>query len=217
MIIEHVIIEFVSLGKNSSPDKFETWQIVNVSEIRATSYTELRTCDHYISKHSHWWKRWSLCKFASHYAWGTNGVCQRKMDVKPTHIPTCHQIDNVFMVTWTIFKNCLLEVGLTQPWDTMALWTLTTVVDSILSCGRTRMDRIPWNSIWLRARPHKTSHYTQGSVTTLHTWFWRCIGMAFGHFLFGLSQGHGHGSWVVCEVVLSTTYHVCSVVTDPQV
>ena len=135
MIIEHVIIEFVSLGKNSSPDKFETWQIVNVSEIRATSYTELRTCDHYISKHSHWWKRWSLCKFASHYAWGTNGVCQRKMDVKPTHIPTCHQIDNVFMVTWTIFKNCLLEVGLTQPWDTMALWTLTTVVDSIYHVG----------------------------------------------------------------------------------
>ena len=26
----------------------------------------------------------------------------------------------------------------------------------------------PWNSIWLRARSHMTSHYTQGSMTTLH-------------------------------------------------
>ena len=26
-----------------------------------------------------------------------------------------------FMVTWIIFKNFLLEVGLTQTWETMAL------------------------------------------------------------------------------------------------
>ena len=32
-----------------------------------------------------------------------------------------------FMVTWTIFKNHLLEVGLTQNQETMALRTLTTV------------------------------------------------------------------------------------------
>ena len=32
-----------------------------------------------------------------------------------------------FMVTWTIFKNHLLEVGLTQNWETTALRTLTTV------------------------------------------------------------------------------------------
>ena len=31
------------------------------------------------------------------------------------------------MVTWTIFQNYLLEVGLTQKWETMALRTLTTV------------------------------------------------------------------------------------------
>ena len=33
-----------------------------------------------------------------------------------------------FMVTWTILKNHLLEVGLTQNRETMALRTLTTVV-----------------------------------------------------------------------------------------
>ena len=32
-----------------------------------------------------------------------------------------------FMVIWTIFKNHLLEVGLTQNRETNALWTLTTV------------------------------------------------------------------------------------------
>ena len=32
-----------------------------------------------------------------------------------------------FMVTWIIFKNHLLEVGLTQNQDIMALLTLTSV------------------------------------------------------------------------------------------
>ena len=32
-----------------------------------------------------------------------------------------------FMVTWTIFNNDLLEVGLTRNWETMALQNLTTV------------------------------------------------------------------------------------------
>ena len=32
-----------------------------------------------------------------------------------------------FMVTWTIFKNHLLEVGLTQTREIMALQMLTTV------------------------------------------------------------------------------------------
>ena len=32
-----------------------------------------------------------------------------------------------FMVTWTIFKNHLLEVGLTQKRETMTLRTFTTI------------------------------------------------------------------------------------------
>ena len=32
-----------------------------------------------------------------------------------------------FMVTWINFKNHFLEVGLTQNWEIMALWTLTAV------------------------------------------------------------------------------------------
>ena len=33
-----------------------------------------------------------------------------------------------FMVTWIIFKNHLLELGLTQNWETMAL-RMPTIVD----------------------------------------------------------------------------------------
>ena len=32
-----------------------------------------------------------------------------------------------FMVTWTFFKNHLLEVGLTQKWETMALRMFTII------------------------------------------------------------------------------------------
>ena len=32
-----------------------------------------------------------------------------------------------FMVIWIILKNYLLEVGLTQNWETMTLQSLTTI------------------------------------------------------------------------------------------
>ena len=46
-------------------------------------------------EHSHWLKRRSRSKFASHYAWGTNGVCECKMDVMSTWFLTWHQMDRV--------------------------------------------------------------------------------------------------------------------------
>jgi hypothetical protein len=42
-----------------------------------------------------------------------------------------------------------------------------------------------WNNIWLRAQSHTTSHYTWGSVTTLHDFGGVYVGTAFGHFLLG--------------------------------
>ena len=39
------------------------------------------------------------------------------MDVKSTWTPTWHQMDHVFMVIWIVFRNHLLEVGLTKPGD----------------------------------------------------------------------------------------------------
>jgi len=78
-------------------------------------------------KHSHWWKRWSGSKFASHYAWGTNIVCECEMDVK-TLMDSYMALNGLcFMVTWIISKNHLLDVGLTQNQKVTTLWTITTV------------------------------------------------------------------------------------------
>ena len=63
--------------------------------IRATSNTRLRARDHYTSSTLIGGKRRSLSKFALHYAWGTNGVCECKMDVSSTWNPTWHQIGHL--------------------------------------------------------------------------------------------------------------------------
>ena len=78
-------------------------------------------------KHSHWWKRQSWSKFTSHYAWGTNGVCECMTDVKSTWIPTWHRKDHVSWSLGLVSRNHVLEVGLTQNRETMALRTLTTI------------------------------------------------------------------------------------------
>ena len=89
----------------------------------------------------------------------------------------------MFYITWTIFKNHFLEVGLTQNPKIMALWTFTTVdFFSILSCVRTCMNRNSLKQRLVESRSHMTSHYTWGFVTThdfggvlgwpLDTFFW---------------------------------------------
>jgi hypothetical protein len=68
-------------------------------------------------KHSRWWKTWSWTKFASHYAQGTNGVCECKMDEKSTW----HQMNHFSWSPGLFSKNHFLEVGLTQNQEAMAL------------------------------------------------------------------------------------------------
>ena len=60
---------------------------------------------------------------------------------------------------------------------------------------------IHWNSIWLTARSQMSSHCTWGSMVTLHD-FGGVLGRALDTFLWGHSQFHGHGSWLVCELAL---------------
>jgi hypothetical protein len=61
-----------------------------------------------------------------------------------------------------------LKVGLTQNRETMAQRTLTTVDIIFYHAWGPTWIEIHWNSIWLRARSHTASHYTWGSMTTLH-------------------------------------------------
>ena len=97
-------------------------------------------------KHSHRWKRWSrsdFCCFTLYMLEGpTEWLCDCKMDVKSTWLPTRASNGSCFMVTWTIFNTHLLAVGLTQNrGETMALRTLTSVGLFHLSCVRMCMNK----------------------------------------------------------------------------
>ena len=52
---------------------------------------------------------------------GTNGVSDCKMDVNIYMDSYIASNGSCFMVTWTLFKNHLLEVGLTPNGDIIAL------------------------------------------------------------------------------------------------
>ena len=87
-----------------------------------------------------------------------------------------------FMVNRIIFKNHLLEVGLTQHRETWHSKCSHMLIYSILSCMRTHMnnDSLQW-------------HLVEGLITygfTLHLRIcdhttWRCLRKAFGHFHLG--------------------------------
>jgi hypothetical protein len=140
-------------------------------------------------KHSHWWKRWSRSKFAaSHYTRGTKKVvCECKMDVTSTQIPTWHQMDHASWSLGLFSKNPPLGgKPNTKPRDN---GTLNAHHHRLILFHHVRgpvcveIHRI---SMWLRARSHTTSHYHSRRIrdhTT--TWHWRCVGPAFGHFLLG--------------------------------
>ena len=108
-----------------------------------------------------------------------------------------------FMVIWIIFKNHLLEVGLTQNWETMALRTLKTVdLLYLYHVWEPAWIETHWNNIWLRARSHVTSHLHL-RVCDHTTWFLKVCWDRLWTLSFGLSQFNDHGSWLVCEVALS--------------
>jgi hypothetical protein len=95
--------------------------------LRATSHTRLRARDHYTSSTLIGGKG-SAGPSSLHTTFrGTNGVCEWQDGCKVYMDSYMAPNGSCFMVTWTIFKNHLMEVGLVQNRETMALWTLTTV------------------------------------------------------------------------------------------
>ena len=228
-------------------------------------------------KHSHWWEKRRLSKFDSHYDWGTNKVCECKMDVKSTWYQQDH-------VSWSLglfqkpplggrpntklgdhgtlnpHNHCVratsdtrlrahdhytsrtliggnggagsssLHTMLEEPTEYVnARWmqSLHGFLNGIKGTvfygpldyfqkphlgGRpnTKLGdhgtpnahncwfilfyhvwgpswiEIPWNSIWLSARSHITSHYTWGSMTTQHD-FGGVLGRPLDNFFWALS------------------------------
>ena len=109
----------------------------------------------------------------------TGYVCECKMGVK--FYMEFYMVSNgsCFVVTWIVFKNHLLEGGLTQNWVTMVLGTLTTVgLFYFFHVWGSAWIKCYWHRIWLRVQLHMSSLYTWESVTTLHD-------IGGGHFLLG--------------------------------
>jgi hypothetical protein len=67
--------------------------------VRATAHTRLRARDHSASSTLIGGKGGAGPSLLHTTLEGTNGVCECKMDVKSTWIPTCHRMDHV---SWSL-------------------------------------------------------------------------------------------------------------------
>ena len=173
---------------------------------RVTSHTGLRAHDHCTFMHSHCWKENAepvqVC-FTLHLRdqrsmWMQDGCKVYADSYMATH-------GSCFMVTWIIFKNYFLEVGLTQNLETMALRTLTT---------------IDFFYFIMCEDPHEYKFVEIAfSWGPSHIWLHTTLEGACPHYMilemscdsiwtlsFGLSQFHGHDSWLVCEAALRCAY-----------
>ena len=149
-------------------------------------------------KHSHWWKKRSQSKYASHYTWVNNGVSECKMNVKSTY-GFLHGIEWImFHGHLDYFQNPPLGGRLHTKYDTPNAHNRWFIL-FYHGWGPTWIES-QWNSMWLRVRSNMTSHYTRGSVTTLHN-FGSVLGWPLNTFFWALTF-HGRGSWLVCEVAL---------------
>ena len=95
--------------------------------LRATSHTK-RAHDHYTSSTLIGGKSIAAPSLLHITLEGpTEYVCECKMEANSTLDSYMASNGSCFAVTTTIFKNHMLEVGLTQTQETMALRTLTIV------------------------------------------------------------------------------------------
>jgi len=153
-------------------------------------------------KCSHWWKRRSRSKFASHYAWGTNGVCMWMQD-------GCKSLHGFLLgIKWTIFhghldyfeKSPLGGRSNTKSRSHGTPYTHNHWFILFYHAWGSAWIEIHWNSTWLRA-----SHiWLQTTLEGL--WPYYMILEVYWDGLctlsFGLSHFHGSGSWLVCVVAL---------------
>ena len=138
-------------------------------------------------KHSHWWERQSWSKFTSHYTWGTNRVCERKMDVQSTCIPPWHQMNHVSWSLGLFSKPPLGGRPNTKPGNHGTPTAHTRWFILIYHAWRPAWIEIHWNSIQLRTQSHMTSHYTWRPVTTLHDDFRGVLGRPLDTFFWALT------------------------------
>ena len=146
-------------------------------------------------KHSHWWRRRSRSKFASHDAWEIDRVCEWQDGCKVYMDSYMASNGSWFMVTWTVFKNHLLEVGLTQNREIMALWKFATVdLLYFIMCEDPHEYKLIEIALVESLVTYDFTLHLR--VCDHNTWFWRCLGMVFGHFFL-----NPHNFWLLAHVL----------------
>ena len=104
-------------------------------------------------------------------------------------------------VTWTIFKNHLLRVGLTENREIMALQPHKCWFILFYHVWGPAWIESHWNSIsW---GPGHIRFHTTLEGPWPHYMILEMCWDGFWTLSFGLSQFQGHGSWLVCEMALS--------------
>jgi hypothetical protein len=132
-----------------------------------------------------------------------NGVCECKMDVKSTWISTWHRMDHV---SWSfgLFQKPPLggrpNTKLLGDHGTLNVHNRWFIL--FYHVWGPAWTDIHWNSIWLRAQSHMTSHYNALKGPWPHYMMLEVAWDGLWTLSFGLSQLYGHDSWLVCEVAL---------------
>ena len=108
------------------------------------------------------------------------------MDVKSTWIPTWHRMDHVSWALGLFSKPPLVGRPNTKPRDHGTPNAHNCWFILLYYVWRPRWIEIHWNSIWLRPWSYMTSHYTWGSVTTLHD-FGGVLGRPLDTFFWALT------------------------------
>jgi hypothetical protein len=140
--------------------------------LRASSHTRLRARDHYTSSTLIGGNGAAKSKFTSCWTRGTTEVCECKIDVKSTWIPTWYQMDNVSWSLGLFSKPSLGGRPNTKPVDHGTLNAHHRWFILFYHGWEPAWIKTHWNSIWLRARSHMTSHLHM-RIRDHTTWFWR--------------------------------------------
>jgi hypothetical protein len=171
-------------------------------QLRATSHTRLRAHGNYTSSTFIGGKGRAGTSSIHTLIEGPRECYECKMDVRSTWIPTWHLVD---YVSWPLglFQNPPLGGRPnTKLEDHGNLNTQNRWFVPLYHMWGPTWIKLHWNSIWLRA----WSHYDFTLHLRVHdqtTWFWRCVGMAFGHFLLGCHNLMVTALSLVCEVALT--------------
>jgi hypothetical protein len=171
------------------------WAVTHLSLFIQGHFTHETECPwplHF--KHSLWWKKAFLRDQRS--MWMQDDGCKVYMDSYMASNGSC------FMVVWIVFTNHFLEIGLTQNRETMTLWTFTNVdLFYFIMCEDSQGYK--FNELVFGGGPDYMGLHTTLEGLWPHDTILEVCWDSLWTLSFGLSQSHGHGSWLMCEVPLN--------------